>query len=200
MAVLALARPELFAGLAIVVDLVSCAVYLASIFRKQSKPHVFSWGVWGLVIGIGATAQLRLDGGLSAWVLFAVSACCLLVAVLAVFIGEKHITISDWAALCGAMLAIVLWQVTNNPVIAVYCIIIVECLSYWPTIRKSWLKPREESSRYFFWGGLGYLFTWAAIPQMSFDNLLYPLFLMVTDWGFMAYLLVRRKQLEQEPA
>ena len=190
-----LSRPDTFAALAIIVDIVSIATYILSIHRHETRPHVFSWFVWGLIIGIGAVAQLRLGAGPSSYVLLFVSACELLVAAVALFAGEKNITRSDWAAFCGALLSIVLWQVTNNPVTALLCLIMIDCLSYWPTVRKSWTKPTEESAGSYLLGGLGYFLALLAIPTMDIANIFYPFFLMATDWGFMGYILWRRQRI-----
>ena len=59
------------AGLAVFVSLVRYGSYLYSIYKKETKPHVFSWLNWGIVVGIGAVAQFSIDdGGLSAWISF----------------------------------------------------------------------------------------------------------------------------------
>jgi hypothetical protein len=170
--------------------------YLLSIWRRQTTPHVFSWGVWGLVTGIAAAAQFKLGGGPSSWVLAVVSASCLLIAFLALFVGEKTITKSDWAALSGTLLTIIFWQLTDNPMVALACVMLVDIVSYWPTIRKSWMHPGTEPPGSYFWAGLRYFLAIFAVPDMRLDNLLYPFFLMAIDWGFMIYIIWRRRVLK----
>lgn len=48
---------ELFAIAAVLVGLLSQAVYIVSIFKGITKPHLFTWLVWGTLGAIGFAAQ-----------------------------------------------------------------------------------------------------------------------------------------------
>ena len=78
-----------FAVAAIVVATIRYGTYFHTIYQGKTKPHAFSWLLWGTVTGIGTFAQFSLEGGPSVWALGFVSATCLLIAVLAFFIGER---------------------------------------------------------------------------------------------------------------
>ena len=186
-------RFVLFAFLAIAVSVIRYGTYLWSIYKKETKPHVFSWFNWGLVTGIGAYAQFQLDGGPSAWVLTVVASTCLFIAFVALFVGEKKITRSDWVAFIGALLAVPVWLLTDNPLFALFVVIVIDILSYYPTIRKSWNDPWGEPPVSYFWAGLRYFLALFAVPDPQFSTLLYPLFLMASDWGVALFLIVRRK-------
>ncbi|MGE3771256.1 MAG: hypothetical protein AB7G06_09950 [Bdellovibrionales bacterium] len=192
-----LSRTEIFAGLAIVVAAVRYITYLWSIYQRKTRPHAFSWFLWGLVTGIGAAAQAQLNGGPSVWVLTVVAATCLFISVVAVFVGEKNITRSDKITFGGALAAIVVWQLTSSPILALVCVILVDCLSYWPTIRKSWNDPWGEPPGSYFWAGLRYFLALFAVPDAKISTLLYPAFLMASDWGCMIYFIWRRKVLSR---
>jgi hypothetical protein len=187
-----LTREVIFATLAIIVAFIRYGTYLWSIYKKETRPHAFSWFIWALVTGIGAAAQFQLDGGLSAWVLTIVASSCLMISMLALFVGEKNITKSDWAALALSLVAVVIWQLTNNPLLAIVLIISIDFLSYWPTIRKSWMDPWGEPPMSYFWAGLRYFLAMLSVPQFSFDTMLYPFWLMASDWGFMLFIIWRR--------
>ena len=187
-----LSREVIFAALAVIVALARYGTYLWSIYRRETRPHAFSWFIWGLVTSIGAAAQFELDAGLSAWVLTFVAVTCFLISVLAAFIGHRDITRSDWAALIGSFIAIAVWTVTANPIAAIASLIAIDFLSYWPTIRKSWADPWGEPPISYFWAGLRYFFAMLAVPEFVFVTMLYPFWLMATDWGFLVYLVWRR--------
>jgi hypothetical protein len=192
---LALSRPEFFAFLGIMVSIIRYGTYIRSIFKGKTTPHVFSWLNWGIIVGIGAYAQFKLGGGPSAVVLCVVSSVCLLIAFIALFRGEKNITRTDWMAFTGALLAVPVWLATDNPVYAVLVLILIDMLSYYPTIRKSWHNPWGEPPGSYFWAGLRYFFALFAVPVFSPSNLFYPAFLMTGDWAFMLYVIWRRKRL-----
>jgi hypothetical protein len=187
-----LSQTEIFAALAILVSVIRYGTYLWSIKKGETRPHIFSWLNWGLVTGIGAYAQMSLNGGPSAWVLAVVSATCLFIAFIALFVGEKNITKSDWFAFIGALLAIPIWVITDNPVMAIIVIITIDVLTYYPTIRKSWNDPWGEPPMSYFWAGLRYFLALFAVDNPSIETLVYPFFLMATDWGFALYALWRR--------
>jgi len=183
---------ELFAGLAILVSVIRYGTYLWSIYKRETRPHVFSYFNWGLVVGIGAAAQFAVGGGISVLPLVVVSVTCLFIAGLSLFVGEKNITRGDWIAFIGALMAIPLWQLTDDPMIAFITIIVIDILSYYPTFRKSWSDPWGEPPHSAFWAGFRYFLILFAVPDPSLKTLFYPFFLMISDWGFMVYLIWRR--------
>ncbi len=190
--------PELFAILAILVSVIRYGTYLRAIYLKEARPHVFSWFNWGIVTGIGAYAQIVLDGGPSAWVLIVVSSTCFFIAGVALFIGEKNIARSDWYAFLGALIAIPVWIYTNDPIAAIFVIVVIDILTYYPTIRKSWHDPWGEPPSSYFWAGLRYFLALFAVSPVTWETLFYPFFLMVTDWGFALYVLYRRRVLTRK--
>ncbi|PCI01225.1 MAG: hypothetical protein COB76_01805 [Alphaproteobacteria bacterium] len=188
---------EMFAGLAILVSVIRYGTYLWSIYKGETRPHVFSWFNWGVVTGIGAYAQFALNGGPSAWVLVVVSCTCLFISVVALFVGEKNIAKSDWWAFLGALIAIPVWMITDSPAMAIIVIIVIDILTYYPTLRKSWNDPWSEPPVSYFWAGLRYFLALFAVTNPSLETLAYPFFLMATDWGFMIYIIIRRRILEK---
>ena len=103
-------RAEWFAAAAIIVSIARYSTYLYSIYKGETQPHVFSWFNWGLVVAIGTVAQFQLGGGPSAWVLLVVAVTCFFIAFVALFVGEKDITKSDWLSFIGALCAIPIWM------------------------------------------------------------------------------------------
>ena len=52
---------HVFSGLAIALTLVAFLPYIASILRGKTRPHVFSWVIWGVTTFIVFLAQVQ-DG------------------------------------------------------------------------------------------------------------------------------------------
>jgi hypothetical protein len=186
-------RAVICAALGIIVGTVRYSTYIHSIFQGKTHPHVFSWFNWGVIVTIGAWAQYKLHGGPSVAVLAMVAIVCYLIAVISCFRGTKDITRSDWIAFVGALLAIPVWQATHSPVWAIVVLMSIEGLSYYPTVRKTWRDPWSEPPLSYFWAGLRYFFAMLAVPEFTASNILYPIFLMLTDWAFMVYVVLRRR-------
>ncbi len=187
----AFSREEIFAGMGIAVSLIRYATYLWSIYKKETRPHVFSWFNWGLAVSIAAMAQSQVGGGPSVWILYLVASTCFLISFLALFVGEKNITRSDWLAFFGALISLVAWYVTSSPLAALLFL-----FSLYPTARKSWNDPGSEPVGSWVWSGSRYFFALFAVPNATLSSLVYPFFLMLSDWGFALYIFMRRRILD----
>ena len=184
-----------FVIISTIASLIRYGTYGLSIYRKETRPHVFSWFNWGVVVAIGAYAQFQLKGGASVWGLVFVAVTCFAISFWAIFVGEKNITRSDWASFGSALIVLILWQLTDNPLIAIVLLMVFDIFSYWPTIRKSWDNPWSEPPESYFWAGLRYFFLLFAVPHPTISTLLYPFWLMAVDWAFMFYVFERRRRL-----
>ncbi|MAY99272.1 MAG: hypothetical protein CMH32_01955 [Micavibrio sp.] len=190
-------RASFFAGVAITVALIRYATYAYSIYKGEAKPHVFSWFLWGLIVSIGAYAQYQLDGGPSVWALAVVATGCFTFSTVALFMGKKNIRRSDWVAFIGALFAIPVWQATQSPLAALAIVAVIDILSLYPTLRKTWEDPSTEPAFSWFLSGLRYFFTLFAVPEPTIMSLAYPFFLMTCDWLIPAVVIFRRNMLKK---
>ncbi len=135
----------LFFGLvALGISLSGSTIYIASIFRGQTKPHFYTHLIWGIITVIAFFAQLHDHAGPGSWTTGITALACLLQAGLALKYGEKNITRSDQAALLVSLLAVASWVVTKDPLISVILASIINAVAFYPTFRKSWQKPWQE--------------------------------------------------------
>ena len=72
---------------------------------------------------------------------------------------------------------------------------VIDALTYWPTVRKSFHKPDTEPPISYGFAGMRYFLMLFAVPDPAWQTLMYPFFLMVTDWGFAIYIVIRRWQM-----
>lgn len=169
--------------------------YFHTIYKGKTKPHAFSWFIWALAAGIGTFAQFSLNSGAAVWAIAFVSLSCFVIAVIGFVEGERSYTKSDWIAFLLSLLAIPLWQLTSNPLTAIFMVIFIESISSWPTVRKSFHAPETEPPLSWLLSGARYLFAILAIPEPTLSNLIYPVYLMLADMGLGVYILIRRHQL-----
>jgi len=172
------------------------ALYYRDIFKGKTKPHPFSWFVWGIMNVIVFFAQVISNAGPGVWVTALVAIACLSISVVALFKGEKVITRLDWFCFFTALLGIVLWQVTNQPLLAVIIVTVTDAIAYIPTYRKSYWKPDEETASSYVLAALRSVFALAALDSLALVNWLFPASLVITDGGFALMLWIRRRQLK----
>ena len=180
--------------IAIIISLAGYFPYFRDIIFGKTKPHAFSWLVWSLLTGIAFFGQIFDKGGAGAWVTGFTALVSLLIFFLALKKGEKEITLSDKLSLFGAGCALILWFITNNPFGSIILIILIDALGFYPTFRKSYYKPHEETTITYFFAGLKFAIAIIALQHYSVITYLYPAFLVIVNFIFVGLLIVRRKQ------
>jgi hypothetical protein len=193
---------DVFGLLSVVLSVVSYVPYARSIFVANTKPHAFTWLVWGAVMAIAFVAQLYDRAGAGSWATGLSAAFCLGIGVVAVFRGEKHITAGDWIALVVTLIAIPLWVVTSDPLWSVLLVTGIDAVAYYPTFRKSYAKPDEELASKYVLTVIRYLFSLLALERFTIVTSVYQLVSIVMETAVVIMLLWRRsvrKKLVLEP-
>jgi len=186
----------ILATLAALCEVASNFPYIRDILRGTTKPHLFTWFVWTLLTGISFFILVSEGAGSGAWVTGVTTITCCVVAILALFHGERHITRSDWVCFLCALLGIVLWKLTDNSFLTIIIILSVDTLGFIPTVRKSFYKPYEETLSAYVLVALKHLLTFTALQAYTPTTMLYTLFLFSTNTLFVSMLLVRRLHLK----
>ena len=182
---------------ATIVGLVGYVPYFIDILNGRTKPHVFSWFVWGILTSIAFIAQLMEDAGPGSWVTGSTALICLIVAWLALTRGEKNITRFDWYCFISALVGIILWVLTDNVLLAIVIVTITDALAYIPTFRKTYSKPYEETLIEYALGSLKFLIGLFALEAFDLVNWLYPLSLVIMNGAFVVMAIIRRWQINR---
>lgn len=164
-------------------------------FNGKTKPHAFSWLVWGILTAIAFGGQVVGKGGAGAWVTGFTALVSFTICGYALAKGKRDFPLADWLCLAGCMLALVLWAITNNPLLAIILITIIDALAFAPTFRKSYSKPYSEPAFTYTLSGLKFLVGLFALHEVSTVTVLYPASLVLTNGLFVAIVLVQRKRL-----
>jgi hypothetical protein len=180
---------------ATIIGFIGYVPYFRNIFKGKTKPHVFSWLVWGILTGIAFVAQVVEKAGPGSWVTGFTAIICLIIAGLAYSRGERDITRIDWACFIAAIFGIVLWVLTDNALLAVIIVTITDALAYIPTFRKTYYKPYEETLIEYALGSLKFVIGFAALESFALTAWLYPASLVVMNAAFVVMALIRRIQL-----
>lgn len=183
---------EMYGWISVALLPVCYAPYLWSVLRGQIKPHAFSWLTWGTLDIVMYYAQAAGGAGPGSWTMRFASIGCLAIGIVALFKGEKNITRSDWISFTGSLLAIALWWSTKEPLGAVIVLVLVDLLGFYPTYRKSWHRPFEESFRPYILFAVICVFTILAIQSYNWTTLLHPAAMIISNVSFVIMLFWRR--------
>jgi hypothetical protein len=124
--------------------------YLRDVFRKRTKPHLYTWLIWAITQGTATVALLYGGGKFGAMSLIIGTMLVIVVLLLSFKYGTKNITRIDTSILILALLAIGVWWQLDSPLLAVFMVSTIDGLGYIPTLRKSFAEPWSETLS--FWG------------------------------------------------
>lgn len=167
---------KLFFGvLSIIPAVIAYYFYFRDMFRGKTKPHAFSWLVWGLLAGNGFFAQVSAKAGIGAWATGLTSAASLAIFCFALRMGTTKPTKFDWALLSLALTGLLLLLVIKSPEIALCLTLFALVAGFAMTIRKAYKTPNEENALAFWLNTLKFVPAIFALASFTFLTVAYPL-------------------------
>ena len=182
-------------SLAMCIALASYVPYFRDMFRGTTKPHPFSWFIWGLITAIIFAAQTVEGGGMGTWVSGLTALACFSVSALALAWGDRKISAFDWFCFFSALFGIVLWRMTSSPLAAVIIATITDLIAYIPTFVKAYHRPREETLSTYVLSTLKWVFAIPALATFNLTTLLFPVAMIIANTAFVVMVCIRRRQL-----
>ena len=187
---------EFFSLAAIGLTIYAFFPYIRSILQGKTKPHVFSWIIWGSTTFIVFLAQLADKGGAGAWPIGISGIITFYVAILAYLKkSDSSITKSDWLFFILAMTSLPFWYLSSNPLWAVVILTSVDVIGFGPTIRKAYFQPFEEQLTFFILMATRNLFALLALEHFSVTTVLFPALTGLACLVFIVVVTYRRRAL-----
>ena len=185
---------EFLSAVAIALTFYAFFPYIRSIQQGKTRPHVFSWVIWGSTTFVVFLAQLADQGGAGAWPIGVSGVITVYVALLAYLKkSDNTITRSDWLFFIAAMLSLPLWYFTDDPLSAVIILTTVDVFGFVPTFRKAYAFPFEEKLTFFVLMALRNFIVVLALENYSYTTVLFPAVIALACLGFIAMVLYRRR-------
>jgi hypothetical protein len=178
--------------LSIIPAVVAYVWYFRGMFAGKTKPHAFSWLIWGILAGNGFLAQVQAQAGVGAWVTGLTSIACLVIFVVALFRGDTKPTRLDKILLLLALISFGLLFVIDNPTVALCLTLFATLLGFTMTLRKAYDRPHEENTVAFLLNALKFLPAIFALSSYSFLTVAYPLTAMLANTAVVVVILLRK--------
>jgi hypothetical protein len=188
----------LFGYIAIIIAVASYLIYFRQIYFGKIKPHAFSWFIWGLMTGTAFAAQLVKGAGFGAWVTGITTLASFIISGIGFYLGRRDLNKTDWTFLLSALLGIILWWVTKEPLLSIILVTVTDLLASSLTFRKSYYKPFEESATIFTISGIKWIAAIFALETYVIVTWLYPASLIVTNLAIVSVILIRRRGLRKK--
>ena len=162
-----------------IVSIIFAAIAYYSYFRAmalgKTKPHAFSWLVWGLLSGIGFLTQVSAHAGIGAWATGVTSVVSLTISCFAFRMGGTHPKRFDWVLLSAALLSLLLLLVVKSEKAALLLTLAALVAGFAMNIRKAYRKPQEENATAFWLNTLKFIPAIFALSFFNFMTVAYPL-------------------------
>lgn len=176
--------------------LISPLIYAKAILKGEAKPHRTTRLVL-LVITSLATASLFAQGDTVAIWLAGVSTIqSIIVFALSIKYGMGGWDKSDLLCLGIALLGIVLWQTTKNPVLALYASIAADFTGMVPALIKTYRFPKTEVWSFFALDTVAAIFSILAVQTRNVQGLSYPIYILLINFA-MVLLIVRPQSVKE---
>ncbi len=180
--------------LGVLINFAGTYTYIRDTLRGSTKPNRVTWFLWSIAPLIGAVAAFY--GGVS-WAVVPVlmtGLCPLLVFAASFWNSNAYWKLEKFDYACGAfsVLALILWAVTREPVIAIIFAIIADAFAALPTLFKSWTDPETETAFAYVAAGLSVIASFIVAPP-SFIAYAFPVYLVVIN-GVMALVIILKRR------
>ncbi len=178
--------------------LVGYIPYVRDIIKGKTKPHIYSWFLWGFVTLIAFALQASDNAGTGSLVTLAAGLMCLVVIALGfIYKSKVEITRTDTLFLILAFIALGLWLLAKQPTLSAILITLVDLFGFAPTVRKSWNRPHSETLSFYFLNTLRFALAVFSLQHYSIITTLYPSTWLLANGLFGLVLVIRRKQLSE---
>ncbi|MDB5169501.1 MAG: hypothetical protein JWO41_857 [Candidatus Saccharibacteria bacterium] len=163
-----------------IIATVSFLPYMLDVIRGKVKPRIVTFFTWSLICFISTFAALSAHAYSSA-VLTGVSAIVdFSILVLAFRGAEKSFTILDIACQALAIVGIIAWLTTKDPLWAIAFTVFADFIGCIPTYHHAWVKPSEEAWHSFIIFGFASLLSVLSIKSLTFTSAAFPIYFVLS--------------------
>jgi len=187
---------NIFIIISTILALISPVIYSIAIIKGKAKPHRTTRFVL-LIITSLTTASLFAQGNkVAIWLAGVSTLQSVVVFILSIEHGMGGWARTDIICLLSALLGIILWQITKNPVVALYFAISADFIGMIPALIKTYHFPKTEVWTFYLLDVFAACFSLMALKKWAPEEYSYPVYIMLINF-LMVLLIIRPKQKPQ---
>ena len=187
-------KSQFFALVSFSIIIAVTVPYMIDIMKGRAVPARAARTMFLLLLVITLAQQHSLGSGLAMAVTVGETLSSIMLFGLAMKYGVGGLKRNDIVCYSLLLLSLVIWRITNNALVALHVSIVADTVAFWPTLEKTWRKPKSETVL-FFWGGVvAPLFSILAAGSLSYSVIVFPAYLSLIN--FVEVLLIGRGSVE----
>ena len=179
----------------VVLSFAATGIYIVSIVRGKTKPHLFTYLVWSIVTIIAFFGSLVSGGGYGAWLTGLSGFFTVVVMVLCFRYGTKDIKPIDTFFLIAALISIVPWLIFKDPLWSVVLATAIDVCGYLPTIRKTWKAPQSEVAAGWALGTVRSAISLVTLGAFNITTVIFPLEILIMN-SIVVYVIFWRRRVK----
>ncbi len=168
--------------------------YVRDMLRGTTRPNLVTWGLWLVIQTVFILAQFSAGASWSVLLPLTEMLTVGLVFVLGVCgYGYKKYRMLDLVCLVVALLAIVLWQLTSEPLVALWMALLADLAAGTPTLMKAYTDPMSETPSAYFLVFVSAIFGGLSSAVIDVPNLMWPAYICAFNGAVLALILLGRR-------
>lgn len=176
------------------VGAVGMTLYLRDLVAGRTRPHAFTWILWGLLGSTACAYMLGSGERLAALPYFGQGVFCSGIAVYTLARwGWSDISRFDWLCLGLGLATLAGYIVARHELVTAVMVTLTDILAIMPTFRKSWHHPHGETLAAYLAGAFIDACTIFALSHRTLATVLYPGVIFTTQIVFCLMALARRR-------
>ncbi len=184
---------EIIGVVAVVLTFLAYIPYYRDILKGKTRPHVYSWSLWGLLTILIVALQIKGGAGAATWITASAGLLCIGVVILSIKNGKKDITTSDTITAILSLIAIGVWLIAKQPVVSIIVAVLADMLAFFPTVRKSWSDPYAETLSLYITNALRFALAIFAVEHYTILSTLWLAAWAAANGLFSIMLVIRRR-------
>lgn len=157
------------------------AAYVRDTLRGETQPNRVTWLLWTVAPFIGTAAAISNGVGWAILPVFMAGFVPFLVFISSFVNKQAYWKLGTFDYACGSfsILALALWILTKDPIIAIFFAILADLLAALPTLVKAWAHPETETGWPYSTTIIGALLGFLVVKSWDFS-----------EYAFSAYLIL----------
>lgn len=189
---------QLFFILSIIVGFITQAIGIYSILKGTFKPQRMTRFLYFLMnlIFVGALISQKSWDALGLAGAQAVGNTIILLLSLKYGMGGTNK--SDIITLIGAAISFAVWQVTDNPTLAIIMSIVTDYIAFFPSYLKLWVQPETEDWRFYGSDVVSSTFSLLSLRTYRLGDFAFPGYIFLLNLSTAVLIIVRSKVLNRK--
>lgn len=186
-----------FGILAGIISLAAYPPYIRDMLKGTTKPERATWLIWTALSGIALAGQIGADAKWSLIMTLAQTIGVAVIFLLSLKLGTGGLHRRDIISLLVAVVGLVLWVLTNRPIMAILLVIVVDAAGAWLTIYKAYKDPGSETLITWWLDTISNLLGVLAVGSLNVTLLSYPAYLLLANGAVVAAIYLARLKRRQ---